>query len=451
MTNRIKKILAITLTIGVILPFGLNAQTVSSLSAQLQSLQSMATALQSQINNLRTTTPNYNYNYYSYGNYNYTPLQNQYLISNPYGLTGSVACPIIEQNLQYGYFDYKVGGPISELQKFLTSLNLYSGSISGYFDEATLSSVQRFQSQYGVVSTGAGYGIVGPQTREKIRAVCSIPYGGYYSPYTAGVGTGYYNPYATYYPTNTNIYGNTCPQVSLPSCTNGAFISLGLDANGCSRGYACNLVGTSNNRPNIHTFTGPSVLNLRQDGTWAFSASDPNNDQIRYSVRWGDEDFSYVSSSYVGIEFSGSKSLTHSYQRAGTFTVILTIYDDENLTTEARLLVTVYNNESNVCTSEYSPVCGQVAVQCITTPCNPIQQTFENICRLNQARATYLYSGVCSGGSGSNYNYNNIPLSCRFWSDGTNSCTRTYSGGSLSCSPNNNYSSFGAGQCYLYF
>lgn len=32
------------------------------------------------------------------------------------------------------------------------------------------------------------------------------------------------------------------------------------------------------------------------------------------------------------------------------------------------------------CTLEYIPVCGLIDVQCITTPCNPIPQTFSNGC-----------------------------------------------------------------------
>jgi hypothetical protein len=32
------------------------------------------------------------------------------------------------------------------------------------------------------------------------------------------------------------------------------------------------------------------------------------------------------------------------------------------------------------CTMEYAPVCGSVQVQCVTSPCNPIRQTFGNSC-----------------------------------------------------------------------
>jgi hypothetical protein len=39
------------------------------------------------------------------------------------------------------------------------------------------------------------------------------------------------------------------------------------------------------------------------------------------------------------------------------------------------------------CTMDYTPVCGLVEIQCVTTPCNPVPQTFGNAC------------GACSQGN----------------------------------------------------
>ena len=33
-----------------------------------------------------------------------------------------------------------------------------------------------------------------------------------------------------------------------------------------------------------------------------------------------------------------------------------------------------------VCTEDYDPVCAMVQIQCITTPCNPVLETFSNRC-----------------------------------------------------------------------
>lgn len=35
---------------------------------------------------------------------------------------------------------------------------------------------------------------------------------------------------------------------------------------------------------------------------------------------------------------------------------------------------------ADFCTTEYAPVCGLVQVQCITTPCDPVPETFSNSC-----------------------------------------------------------------------
>ncbi|MBL4644692.1 MAG: peptidoglycan-binding protein [Candidatus Pacebacteria bacterium] len=48
-----------------------------------------------------------------------------------------------------------------------------------------------------------------------------------------------------------------------------------------------------------------------------------------------------------------------------------------------------------VCTLEYAPVCGQQQIQCITTPCNPINNTYSNLCQLKASGAQFLHEGQC--------------------------------------------------------
>ena len=48
------------------------------------------------------------------------------------------------------------------------------------------------------------------------------------------------------------------------------------------------------------------------------------------------------------------------------------------------------------CTREYAPVCAEVQIQCVTTPCEPMNQTFSNRCVMsNNKQAKFLYNGIC--------------------------------------------------------
>lgn len=50
------------------------------------------------------------------------------------------------------------------------------------------------------------------------------------------------------------------------------------------------------------------------------------------------------------------------------------------------------------CTREYAPVCGLVEVQCVTTPCDPVPETFSNGCTAcAQGNVSSYTSGSCEG------------------------------------------------------
>ncbi len=53
--------------------------------------------------------------------------------------------------------------------------------------------------------------------------------------------------------------------------------------------------------------------------------------------------------------------------------------------------------QNQACTREYRPVCGLVQVQCITTPCDPVPETFSNGCSACAAGNVVSYTeGQCS-------------------------------------------------------
>ena len=48
------------------------------------------------------------------------------------------------------------------------------------------------------------------------------------------------------------------------------------------------------------------------------------------------------------------------------------------------------------CTREYVPVCAEIQIECVTTPCEALTQTFPNRCVMsNNKRAKFLYEGTC--------------------------------------------------------
>lgn len=54
------------------------------------------------------------------------------------------------------------------------------------------------------------------------------------------------------------------------------------------------------------------------------------------------------------------------------------------------------NPRPQACTKEYMPVCGQVQVQCITTPCDLVKETFANKCTACANELTISYTeGEC--------------------------------------------------------
>jgi hypothetical protein len=54
------------------------------------------------------------------------------------------------------------------------------------------------------------------------------------------------------------------------------------------------------------------------------------------------------------------------------------------------------SRQVQACTKEYRPVCGLVEVQCVTTPCNPVPETFGNACSAcAQGNVASFTPGAC--------------------------------------------------------
>jgi len=71
-------------------------------------------------------------------------------------------------------------------------------------------------------------------------------------------------------------------------------------------------------------------------------------------------------------------------------------YDNEVADEEISYTLMHFQKGNTICTEKYAPVCAEVNVQCVTTPCESIEQTFSNKCYLNtNPNATYLRDGEC--------------------------------------------------------
>lgn len=57
---------------------------------------------------------------------------------------------------------------------------------------------------------------------------------------------------------------------------------------------------------------------------------------------------------------------------------------------------TVQPSDITACAEIYTPVCAQVQVECVTTPCEPVSETFSNACTACANHRTVSYvEGAC--------------------------------------------------------
>jgi len=113
----------------------------------------------------------------------------------------------------------------------------------------------------------------------------------------------------------------------------------------------------------ISSFSGPTTLAVNTTGTWTAQVSDPDNDRMRYVVRWGDEPspgdvahpLNWPSLGFATEYFS--PTFYHSYRQAGTYLIRLSVVDDfdANHVTEKTMTVQV-----NAATLSASPASGSV-------------------------------------------------------------------------------------------
>jgi peptidoglycan hydrolase-like protein with peptidoglycan-binding domain len=84
-------------------------------------------------------------------------------------------------------------------------------------------------------------------------------------------------------------------------------------------------VPTTNIPPAIDpTITGPTTLNINQEGAWTITATDPNNDDLAWSVEWNTGEGRTIqtcSTSPSSNKQNWSYNISHAWDTAGTYTV----------------------------------------------------------------------------------------------------------------------------------
>lgn len=128
----------------------------------------------------------------------------------------------------------------------------------------------------------------------------------------------------------------------------------------------------------------------------------------------------------------GMHPITHTYSSDATYSAVLYGIPSgfgggsRDPQAVARLQINV---GPIACTKEYNPVCGSKPIVCITTPCNPIQQTYSNRCAMNADGATFVHEGQCR----TDYTNPADDPQCKSWFDGCNTCSRQSPGSPAMC------------------
>ena len=134
----------------------------------------------------------------------------------------------------------------------------------------------------------------------------------------------------------------------------------------------------------------------------------PTSDQ--YTIDFGDGSSERAADCYAPADACQRPGENkHTYASDGTYTATLVHTSDPCggnplcMAPTSREVVgkaQIYVGASVGCTKEYVPVCGMKPIVCITTPCNPIPQTYGNRCMMNADGANFAYAGACRSDAG---------------------------------------------------
>ncbi len=367
-------------------------------------------------------------------------------------------CGLLARSLSVG----AQGDDVRALQEFLRDRGMLPTDPTGYFGAVTSEAVRRWQTEQGVTPAG----IFGPVSRERLVRLC----GGVVPPVP---------------PTATSSRPTPLPQATLTHRVCSLLArSLSVGAQGDDvralqeflrdrgmlptdpTGYfgmvtseavrrwqteqgvtPAGIFGPVSRERLVRLCGGvvppPAVLNaIPMSGAAPLVVSFRANVSIMnpqmvadagsYKVTFGDGAEQVLSCTGAAPQCAGPHVISHTYTANGAYTASLVHYgyfappgdSGSRVVGSAQIRV-----GPQICTMDYNPVCGSKQVQCITTPCNPVQQTYSNRCGMEADGATFLYAGECRPTT-------NDPSSdprCKAWYDGCNTCSRASASSSAMC------------------
>ncbi len=185
---------------------------------------------------------------------------------------------------------------------------------------------------------------------------------------------------------------NTCSRTVAGSgftCTQMACTQSVVAQPACREYFA---LGKTDAPPTITAFSGPTQLDVNQDGMWRIEARDAEGQQLSYRVDWG-EYIQGQSASTASTNFSQTAFVSHRFAQAGSYTVGITIYDTAGGSATSSAIVTV-GTATAACPSQ-ARVCGERRV-CTSQECWNERRTYETICSLRAESAVFIAEGACS-------------------------------------------------------
>ncbi len=262
-----KKIVTGLLALVFCLPSVSSAITTDELKAQIQALLSQIQELQTQLREQRpaasSTTP---------------------------GMFPRAICRISAQRLAEG----AEGGDVTSLQQFLGEQGYLSASSTGFFGPLTRRALARFQLEHGIIVSEGDGGEAGTRTMAYImKKWCAARSEG---PSEGPLGA-----------PGTQPAEHTSVATPEPARERNAVVS-------------------------IRSFSGPSNLDSGSSGTWTADATTTGPGPLRYRITWGDEAQGNAIEALARLadpasSFSDTPSFSHTYARAGSYTVSLLAQD----------------------------------------------------------------------------------------------------------------------------